>query len=188
MCGIGVVIEASTTATSATTASTHQLQLEQVLRRRGPDQVASACLHPNVTMVGAVLHLRGTDITPQPIIDESGNHLVWNGEIYACGNTSDTTYMSRSLNTMAKKIYATTDTTTRDPTAQATLATALLQHLQSCHGPYSFAWWHTQSSTLWYGRDPLGRRSLLVGRTAAPTGPTGPPPPPPPPPRGKMAN
>jgi asparagine synthetase B (glutamine-hydrolysing) len=32
-------------------------------------------------MRGSVLHLRGP-LTPQPLIDGSGNMLLWNGEIY----------------------------------------------------------------------------------------------------------
>ena len=34
-----------------------------------------------MSLVGTVLHLRGTK-TPQPLEDECGNVLLWNGEIF----------------------------------------------------------------------------------------------------------
>jgi len=58
------------------------------LERRGPDHTGTKeftitndhetfCL----TLIGTVLHLRGSK-TPQPLIDECGNVLLWNGEIF----------------------------------------------------------------------------------------------------------
>jgi asparagine synthetase B (glutamine-hydrolysing) len=182
MCGIGVIIEASnsksttdktnntvpttTTATTTISSSNHQLELEKVLRRRGPDSLQSTVVHPNVTMVGAVLHLRGTTITPQPVLDESGNWLLWNGEIYSCGNQSDTTYMCQLFHNTSKSIYNNSNqhATCNPDEKKFSFATLLIQHLQSVQGPYSFAWWQEKTSTLWYGRDPLGRRSLLLSK------------------------
>ncbi len=58
------------------------------LQRRGPDHTdkkdcsiksdnGQFCL----SLVGTVLHLRGSK-TPQPLEDECGNVLLWNGEIF----------------------------------------------------------------------------------------------------------
>ena len=58
------------------------------LQRRGPDhvgkkeylaQTARGRIH--LALVGTVLHLRGHK-TPQPLEDEHGNILLWNGEIF----------------------------------------------------------------------------------------------------------
>ena len=58
------------------------------LQRRGPDHIGKKDFsitnnHRNVclSLVGTVLHLRGTK-TPQPLEDECGNVLLWNGEIF----------------------------------------------------------------------------------------------------------
>lgn len=38
--------------------------------------------HPlQLTLFGAVLHLRG-QCTLQPVVDDAGNALVWNGEVF----------------------------------------------------------------------------------------------------------
>ena len=34
-----------------------------------------------LTFAGHVLHLRG-HLTPQPVVDDTGNILLWNGELY----------------------------------------------------------------------------------------------------------
>ena len=61
------------------------------LRRRGPDCCKSVhkALHcakehscqVNGLFCGSVLHQRG-NLTPQPLEDEGGNVLLWNGEIF----------------------------------------------------------------------------------------------------------
>jgi asparagine synthetase B (glutamine-hydrolysing) len=39
-------------------------------------------------VTGAVLHLRGS-LTPQPLEDDKGNVLVWNGEVFDGIDVSD---------------------------------------------------------------------------------------------------
>ena len=171
MCGIGVILQKST----ANQPTHHLNQLTRVLQRRGPDLVQNVQVHPQLTMVGAVLHLRGNTITPQPIADNASNWLLFNGEIYSCGNESDTLHVSNLFYKIATKSISpnssnTTNTTNTTNTntnrlQQTSFANQIITTLHSLQGPYSFAWWHAKTSTLWYGRDPLGRRSLLTTTT-----------------------
>jgi asparagine synthetase B (glutamine-hydrolysing) len=43
-------------------------------------------------------------------------------------------------------------------------AVAVAAALGALSGPWAFAFWHGASGTLFWGRDPVGRRSLLLGR------------------------
>ena len=58
------------------------------LERRGPDHTGRKDFDSKtdqgtcyLSLIGTVLHLRGKR-TPQPLIDECGNILLWNGEIF----------------------------------------------------------------------------------------------------------
>ena len=58
------------------------------LERRGPDHTGRKDFDNkndhrtfHLSLIGTVLHLRGRK-TPQPLIDECGNILLWNGEIF----------------------------------------------------------------------------------------------------------
>lgn len=53
---------------------------------RGPDALATysaASCGNQLKFTSSVLHLRGTNIVPQPFIDSAGNVLCWNGEAWA---------------------------------------------------------------------------------------------------------
>lgn len=56
-----------------------------MLEHRGPDKsqhhVFPLSRNSQGVMQGYVLHLRGT-LTPQPVTDDEGNSLLWNGEIF----------------------------------------------------------------------------------------------------------
>ena len=100
------------------------------------------------------MHLRGPSAVVQPLEDAAGNALLWNGEIFGGSaalvqeGCSDTEAMLHAL-------------------GQCASVPALMAQV---HGPWAFVYWHAATSTLWYGRDPLGRRSLL---RAEPHGPDG---------------
>jgi len=54
---------------------------------RGPDANSSVELQIDdcmvrLTLMASVLHIRGKSVTPQPLCDEQGNILLWNGEIF----------------------------------------------------------------------------------------------------------
>ena len=85
MCGIGLELVTSQAA-NAPPAGRTIASAASALRRRGPDAAGSSELSGHgyrLSLIGAVLALRGTDeAVAQPLADESGNMLLWNGEIF----------------------------------------------------------------------------------------------------------
>ena len=150
MCGIDVTVAsgdaAAATLRSAAAAAAEQHQL---LRRRGPDTTSEHTILGTgfaVRLVGSVLSLRGEQVVAQPLLDAKGNALLWNGEIFG-GQPSVPTGSS--------------DTQCLLAALTAAPAWSIPDVMRQVQGPWAFAFWHAESRTLWYGRDPLGRRSLL---------------------------
>jgi asparagine synthetase B (glutamine-hydrolysing) len=94
----------------------------------------------------SVLHIRGSELFQQPAVSPSGNVLLWNGEVFGgvpiSSSTSDTAVVAASLELTR---------TTED----------FLREIEKIEGPYSFVYFERQNGRLWFGRDCLGRRSLL---------------------------
>ncbi|KAI4806039.1 hypothetical protein KUCAC02_010630 [Chaenocephalus aceratus] len=120
------------------------------LKRRGPN------LSQNLTVRSTkpcyqcvfsahVLHLRGL-LTPQPVEDSRGNVLVWNGEIFGGvpvkPEENDTAVVSQRLSSCSS-------------------STEILSFLSTVRGPWGFIYYQKAGDCLWFGRDFLGRRSLL---------------------------
>lgn len=120
------------------------------LKRRGPN------LSQDLTVRGTsccyqclfsahVLHMRGL-LTPQPVQDNDGNVLVWNGEIFGglpvLPEENDTAVVSQRLSSCSSP-------------------TEILSVLSTIHGPWGFVYYQKAGDYLWFGRDFLGRRSLL---------------------------
>ncbi|KAF8331070.1 asparagine synthase-domain-containing protein [Cantharellus anzutake] len=101
-------------------------------------------------LFASVLHLRGDHIVDQPHENESGDVLCWNGEIFqgipVNSEENDGSKLFQEL--------------TRAPGSDITAVFARLE------GPYAFAFFQSSTRKLYFGRDPMGRRSLL---TRAPT-------------------
>lgn len=118
------------------------------LKRRGPN------LSQDLTVRGScyqclfsahVLHMRGL-LTPQPVEDNAGNVLEWNGEIFGGlpvkQEENDTTVVSQRLSTCSSP-------------------SEILSVLSSIRGPWGFVYYQKAGDYLWFGRDFFGRRSLL---------------------------
>lgn len=118
------------------------------LKRRGPN------LSQDLTVRGScyqclfsahVLHMRGL-LTPQPVEDNAGNVLEWNGEIFGGlpvkQEENDTTVVSQRLSTCSRP-------------------SEILSVLSSIRGPWGFVYYQKAGDYLWFGRDFFGRRSLL---------------------------
>jgi asparagine synthetase B (glutamine-hydrolysing) len=121
---------------------------EYLLLRRGPDKLNKHVISEHVsqiTFLSSVLHLRG-DFTPQPIIDQSGNILIWNGEIFGGIDVPDDQNDGLILSFELSKCNE----------------DDIPKLMSRIDGPWSFAYWKPETKTLWFGRDRLGRRSLLV--------------------------
>ncbi|TDH07212.1 hypothetical protein EPR50_G00121220 [Perca flavescens] len=120
------------------------------LKRRGPN------LSQDLTVRGTnpsyrcffsahVLHMRGI-LTPQPFQDNAGNVLVWNGEIFGglpvMPEDNDTAVLSQRL-------------------SSCNSPSEILSLLSAVRGPWGFVYYQKAGDYLWFGRDFLGRRSLL---------------------------
>lgn len=158
------------------------------LQRRGPDGADS--ITPTVTLestvspkscskmqrqsyfltfLSTVLSLRGSSIVKQPLRDpESGSLLAWNGEAWSIRNQSvrgnDAEYVFNIFLTATTRPSDNADHSfpPRDHGLQGVVDT-----LSSITGPYAFIFYDAQHHRVFYGRDALGRRSLLIRRHSA---------------------
>ncbi|XP_034417215.1 asparagine synthetase domain-containing protein 1 [Cyclopterus lumpus] len=144
MCGIFCLLSLSA-ARCAWSEAVHER-----LKRRGPDS------SQDVTVGGTdacyrclfsahVLHMKGL-LTPQPVQDHTGNVLVWNGEIFGglpvMPEENDTAVVSQRLSSCDGP-------------------SDILSVLSTLRGPWAFVYHQKAGDYLWFGRDFLGRRSLL---------------------------
>ncbi|XP_078460118.1 asparagine synthetase domain-containing protein 1 isoform X2 [Lampetra planeri] len=100
-----------------------------------------------------VLHLRGDSPEPQPAVDARGNVLLWNGEVFGGlevpPGESDTSVVLRAL------------AGDGDDSGGDGADSAILSTLSLVRGPWALLYYQRASRCLWFGRDCLGRRSLL---------------------------
>ncbi|KAG0198334.1 Asparagine synthetase domain-containing protein 1 [Mortierella sp. GBA30] len=133
--------------------------LQELNARRGPSaqdthnivikQQHESTTH-QLTFYGAVLHLRGDVVTHQPHLSKSGNVLLWNGEIF------DGIFVDHHQNdgrVLMEQLESISDL--KDHWE------AFLNTMAKIEGPYAFVYFHASSQKLYFGRDCLGRRSLL---------------------------
>lgn len=125
----------------------------QTLITLGPARTEDASTRTHATFLSTVLALRGKNIVEQPLRDETtGSVLCWNGEAWTIsgnivnGNDSQLTF-TKLLEACADK----SETSTRH----------VVDLLSSVRGPYAFVFYDALNKRVYYGRDCLGRRSLL---------------------------
>ncbi|KAK5583266.1 hypothetical protein RB653_004857 [Dictyostelium firmibasis] len=144
--------------------------IESRLINRGPDSIKSKlieikCYQKDIEkeititmdLISSVLGLRGP-LTIQPLIDETnGNTLLWNGELfggYDIGiHDNDTCLLLHLLS----KIKEEEEDDDNDDDSRE-----LIDIMLKIKGPFAFLYWQEKKRKLWFGRDVLGRRSLLV--------------------------
>jgi len=101
---------------------------------------------PEVTLVGSLLQMRGSAPSAQPLVAADGSVLLFNGEIFGGSLAVD-----EGANDGAVLLAALVDDGNADvPTTMSRI-----------RGPWAFAFWQPEAQRLWYGRDVMGRRSLL---------------------------
>ncbi|KAE8779023.1 Asparagine synthetase domain-containing protein 1 [Hordeum vulgare] len=205
MCGIALVLSgdclvvAPSTATAAAAAAASGTpfsneekgvsvgELEEALRRRGPDSLGCHRLHlcadgtivdcdsgdgvcggvgaTELCFIGATLQLRGAEPVSQPLVAQSGSVLVYNGEIYGginiANDQNDTQSLLSSLESCCCYDFHVAD---RDEAycCCESVGKSVPQVLSTIKGPWALIYWQADSKTLWFGRDAFGRRSLLV--------------------------
>ncbi|KAI9489014.1 asparagine synthase-domain-containing protein [Zychaea mexicana] len=127
--------------------------LTEINTKRGPDSQQTRTISVGdhfLQFYSTVLHLRGRDNVPQPVC-ENGNILCWNGEIF------DGLSIALGENDTAALMQHLTRVDTKN-------STAFLKVISRIEGPFAFVFWQEESKRLWFGRDCLGRRSLLWSR------------------------
>ncbi|CAL4097567.1 unnamed protein product [Meganyctiphanes norvegica] len=120
-----------------------------LLQQRGPDQCGEKLLNISDQVValcyGCVLWLQGSKLTPQPVQDINGNVLLWNGDILDGHQIpvgqSDTSFISDQLINKDKS--------------------EICKFLGEIYGPWSIIYYQKHTNRLYFGRDVLGRHSLV---------------------------
>ncbi|KAM9954500.1 hypothetical protein ACTFIW_003099 [Dictyostelium discoideum] len=147
--------------------------IESRLINRGPDSIKSKlieikCFQKDIDkeisismeLISSVLGLRGP-LTIQPLTDENnGNTLLWNGELfggYEIGiHDNDTCLLLHLLS----KING--NENENEEINENEIERELIEIMLKIKGPFAFLYWQEKKRKLWFGRDVLGRRSLLV--------------------------
>lgn len=142
MCGICCVVSLTTP---------HDPLEENVhknLKHRGPNcsiDITKEISNCSVLFSAHVLHMRGC-LTPQPLQDDTGNMLLWNGEVFGGlkieQEENDTEVLLHQL-------------------SMATSASDIVCLLSQLEGPWAFIYYQKSERCIWFGRDFFGRRSLL---------------------------
>ncbi|KAL3699321.1 hypothetical protein R1sor_017343 [Riccia sorocarpa] len=125
--------------------------------------------------IGSTLQLRGDHPVQQPLVDSEGNVLVYNGEMFGglevmpCDN--DTEVLMEALRNCCscschgRRAPVPLECECNDPSSSSSATGCRLtvpQLLSQLRGPWALIYWQAGSRTLWFGRDAIGRRSLLI--------------------------
>lgn len=132
-----------------------------LLEHRGPDsskELRQKSENVYLTCFSTVLALRGDHTVAQPVqhSDYPDAFLCWNGEAwkydaeFVSGNDSEVVFASISSRIKASEC-----------SASISSIQFMQQALNLITGPYAFVYYDPHSDTLFFGRDPLGRRSLM---------------------------
>lgn len=147
-------------STQSFLAASHELK--QLLYNRGPDHTGEAVVEIDkhgvpyyLSFTSTVLALRGGDVTPQPFVDRnSGSVLCWNGEAWKIG--SDVVDGNDGQDVFDILLHA---VSAQDSPSKS--IAAVHDVLKSISGPFAFVFLDRIHKQIFFGRDRLGRRSLL---------------------------
>lgn len=124
--------------------------IENLLQRRGPDDFCSEVISlgdsATLCLSQSVLSLRGCQEKRDTL--ETDNRLLYNGELY-----DDIWLPDDESDTDKLKLYLQRETESEALTPQ------ILDRLQ---GPWTIVYWHAYSKRLYFAKDRIGRRSLLL--------------------------
>ncbi|KAM0755204.1 hypothetical protein T439DRAFT_131232 [Meredithblackwellia eburnea MCA 4105] len=139
-------------------------KLEDAVKPRGPDShhthvqtVTLSTSHGDavaardfeVRFHGSVLHMRGTTVTPQPFINTHGDVLLFNGEVF---DGLEVPPVENDGQRLFDSIQEKGD---------------FRKALKDVEGPYAIIFYEATTRRMFFARDPLGRRSLLVHKPNA---------------------
>ena len=119
----------------------------------------------NVTFISTVLSLRGDYIIRQPLQDPKSDFLLcWNGEAWKIDNA---VVVDKDTEVVFNLLLNAVQSCNRSDNYESPSLQNILKAIGSITGPYAFVLYDAQSHRVFYGRDALGRRSLLVKRYGA---------------------
>ncbi|RMZ87191.1 hypothetical protein DV736_g5586, partial [Chaetothyriales sp. CBS 134916] len=115
-----------------------------------PDRLTTGLAETvHLTFCSSVLALRGGIVQTQPLVDPATKSILcWNGEAWKYDGQEVGGNDSQAM--FAALLSADED------------ASAIISIMSKVSGPFAFVYYHAPSHTLYFGRDRLGRRSLLV--------------------------
>lgn len=151
MCGIHAQITASRDDKTSP-------ELDRYLQNRGPDHRGTFQARIDLphgplylTLTSTVLSLRGDHVVKQPLVDpDTGSVLCWNGEAWRINGEA---VEGNDAEAVLSLLAAGSHNDRRDE---------VLEALRAVEGPFAFIYFDKPTGRLYYGRDRLGRRSLLV--------------------------
>lgn len=162
MCGIHATISKSDIA------PIHE-DFKRCLRNRGPDHLGT--VHSTVdvdhaaltlTFTSTVLSLRGDHVAKQPLIDQqTGSVLCWNGEAWRIRGQALT---GNDTEAVGDLLWNASRSRQGDSQETSPQEGPVLEALREIEGPFAFIYFDKPARRLYYGRDRLGRRSLLVNK------------------------
>ncbi|KAI0824166.1 asparagine synthase-domain-containing protein [Trametes gibbosa] len=152
MCGICFSLCSTNTDNFAGREALQELfpKLQAATALRGPDTQSTVCVdvqQMRLTFCASELRLRGDTPVKQPHTGAGGNLLCWNGEVF------EGLKVQTEENDGAKLFEA---------LQNAKNSHDISQVFGSIEGPYAFLYYQRALNVLYFARDPLGRRSLLI--------------------------
>lgn len=127
-----------------------------LLQHRGPDVLQERYIERDglyLTFISSVLSLRGETVVSQPLIDDqTGSLLCWNGEAWLVGNQKVTGNDSKAV----------FDLLLSAGSVEIDQALEILDAFSHIQGPYACVFYDSRQSQIYFGRDGLGRRSLVT--------------------------
>lgn len=137
-------------------------EMKQLLSQRGPDYLgeAEAEIHGgsgtvSLSFTSTVLALRGGHLALQPLVDPlTGSILCWNGEAWKIGEELVEGNDGEAI--LDLLISRTCSLSASDSVS------GVLDIMYSISGPFAFVYFDKVHELLYFGRDCLGRRSLLL--------------------------
>eukprot|EP01040_Poterioochromonas_malhamensis_P014446 gene14446-15991_t len=136
--------------------------MKEWLSRRGPNITTDIAIPTNsstISLIGSVLHIQGDRCIPQPLTDPSGCAFLWNGEVF-----DGLEYPSDSSDTVAMFdfILKSLESLTLERDSNEKVVDVVQSCVGRVRGPYSFIFLDRTTNQIVFGRDPFGRRSLLL--------------------------
>jgi asparagine synthetase B (glutamine-hydrolysing) len=127
------------------------------LRSRGPDSLQQHVVRVSPTLclafTASVLSLRGDRVVRQPLVDaETGSVLCWNGEAWSIGGARVDGNDSEAVFCLLLE-------------AARSSCRGILDAFSSIRGPFSCVFYDGRQRGLFFGRDVLGRRSMVKSMT-----------------------